>query len=100
MRVPQIKLGISTYALTWSIGVPGYTPPQNPISAVDFLKQANYSGVNLVQIADNMPLHLMSEMELEVIRKTAEECRIEIEIGTRGTNPDHLLSYLGIAKRL
>ncbi len=95
-----MKLGISSYTLTWSVGVPGYPKPQNPVTAVDLIALARSRGLSLLQIADNIPLHLMNEEELEHIAAAAREQNVELEIGTRGTEPEHLRTYLAIAGKL
>jgi sugar phosphate isomerase/epimerase len=51
----------------------------------------------VIQIADNLSLDSFSEDELTRLRHTAESWNIEIEIGTRGVEPGHLLRYLRIA---
>lgn len=93
-----MKLGISSYALAWSVGVPGYEPPVDPLTALDLLDIASHHQVGVVQIADNIPLHVMPEDELRRLKASADALGIELEIGTRGTDPAHLLSYLRIAK--
>jgi 3-oxoisoapionate decarboxylase len=95
-----MEIGISTYTYTWSIGVPGYEKPKEPMNAVDLLKQAHKMGINLVQLCDNLPLHDLSDAELDVIKKAAEELNIKLEVGTRGVEPEHLRRYLQIAKFL
>lgn len=95
-----MKLGISTYSLTWSIGVPGYPAPRKPIGAIDLLDIAHSNHIKLVQIADNLPLHHMTDAELLSLKEHADLLGIEIEVGTRGTDPGHLLLYLRIAKLL
>jgi 3-oxoisoapionate decarboxylase len=95
-----MEIGISTYTYTWSIGVPGYETPKEPMSAVDLLKQANKMGIQLVQLCDNLPLHNLSADELEALKNTSEELNIKLEVGTRGVEPEHLRKYLSIAKFL
>jgi sugar phosphate isomerase/epimerase len=93
-----MKLGISTYSLTWSIGVPGYPAPVAPLGALDLLKIAAQHDIRLVQFADNLPLSRVGDDELERIRGQAEQSGVEIELGTRGTEPGHLLDYLRLAR--
>ena len=95
-----MQLGISSYTLTWSIGVPGYDRPSKPLSAIELLHQAKRSGIDLVQIADNIPLHRMDKAELNELKSTADQLGITIEVGTRGTAPAHILAYLEIARFL
>lgn len=95
-----MKLGISSYSLTWSIGVPGYDTPKYPLSVTGLLHKAAENEISLVQIADNIPLHTLNLTQYDEILATSNEIGIEIEVGTRGTDPEHLLNYLHIAKRL
>lgn len=95
-----MKLGISTYALAWSIGVPGYEAPQNPVTYLDMIDIAEKNDVTLVQFADNIPLHLLSDKELKELRDKSEKAGVELEIGTRGTEPDLLIKYLHVADLL
>lgn len=95
-----MKIGISTYTYTWSMGVPGYDRPKEPMSAVDLLKQTHKMGINLVQLCDNLPLHDLSAEELRAVKETAEELNIKLEVGTRGVEPEHLRKYLHIANYL
>ena len=93
-----MKLGISTYTYTWAIGVPHYQPPKNPLSALGLLELANHLRVKVVQFADNLPIHLLSQGELKRVRDIAEDYELEIELGTRGVEPKELLTYLELAK--
>lgn len=93
-------LGLSSYTLTWSVGVPGYEHPVNLIDAVDLIHITYEHGLKLLQIADNIPLHMLNDRELERIKETSLRLDVQLEIGTRGTEPSHLLQYLRIAKYL
>lgn len=95
----NVTLGIGTYTLTWSFGVPGYAPPANPLRGPDLIRIAERHQLRLVQFADNYPLHLKDERELEEIKARADEAGVRIELGTRGTEPQHLLQYLEICRR-
>lgn len=93
----NVRLGISSYAFTWSVGIPGYLP-DNPMDAFDLLRTASKLGVHLVQIADNLPLHKLTNSELCKLIDLANELNINIEIGTRGIANNNLLKYLEIAE--
>lgn len=95
-----MKLGISTYTFTWSFGIAGYEAPKKTFNLIDLINIAKENGISLIQVADNYPLQNLKEGELLDIRKAAEENGIEIEIGTRGTDPELLMKYLEIAKVL
>mgnify|MGYP000259320160 CR=1 FL=1 len=93
-------LGISSYAYTWSIGVPGYPLPEKKMSPLDLIKMAKELGVEVVQIADNIPLHSFGRKEIENIGKEAKKQGVILELGTRGVIPSILIEYLEIAKLL
>ncbi|MHB1356992.1 MAG: sugar phosphate isomerase/epimerase family protein [Anaerolineae bacterium] len=94
-----MRLGISSYTYTWAVGVAGYEP-EHPLSACGLLLQAARLGVKVVQIADNLPLDLLTARELVELEQTAQSLHISIEVGTRGIASVHLLRYLAIAQRL
>jgi sugar phosphate isomerase/epimerase len=93
-----MKLGISSYTYTWAVGVPGY-PVDNPLSAFDLVDKALGLGVSVLQIADNLPLDAVDEADLLRLERVASSCGIQLEIGTRGIHPDHLMNYLKLAQR-
>ena len=94
-----MKLGISSYSFPWSVGVKGY-PPEAPMTALDLLAAAQEHGVGLVQIADNLPLHRLRKDELGRVKDRVFELGIEIELGTRGLDPERLDTYIGLASYL
>ncbi len=91
-----MKIGLGTYALAWSIGVPGY-PPEKPMDLYQFLDFAYGLGFRLVQVADNLPLHQFNLKELKKIRETSDHLGIEVEVGTRGMTVKNIRQYLEIA---
>jgi sugar phosphate isomerase/epimerase len=80
------------------VGVPGNEPP-NPLTTVDLVERAASLGVKVLQIADNLPLHALTDLELEALEAYAAEHGVRIEVGTRGIDPDHLRAYLAFAER-
>ncbi len=94
-----MKLGIGSYTFAWAIGVPGHEPERS-MTASDLLDTAQTLGVDVVQIADNLPLHELPPSELAALADRANESGIELEVGTRGIAPDILHTYLDLALRL
>jgi 3-oxoisoapionate decarboxylase len=95
-----MRVGIGSWSFPWATGVPGYPSAPDPLSPLGLLELARELQAGVIQIADNLPLDGFSEDELKRLRHTAEEWHIEIEVGTRGVAPDHLLRYLRIARCL
>lgn len=94
-----MKLGISSYTYTWAVGIQGYYP-QNCMNVIELIDKAIELGVNVVQIADNMPLDRLSPSEIDSLAKYASGLNITIEVGTRGILNNNLLTYLDFAERL
>ncbi len=94
------QLGLGSYGVAWAIGVSGsgYEAPANPLDAFGLLRLTHELGLHVVQIADNLPLHTLSNAERAALRAEAAQHDIMIEVGTRGIHPDHLQMYLAIAR--
>ncbi len=94
-----MKVGLGSYALDWSIGVPG-SIPRNPMNVFSFLEFADSLGVEVVQIADNLPLHTLPAEQRAELKAAAGSAGILIEVGIRGIQPENLERYIGIASEL
>lgn len=92
-----MRLGLSTYTFPWAVGVPGHDPV-HPLRSVELIRLTRALGLGLVQFADNLPLHKLSEPELDRLAAAAEAQRVDLEIGTRGIGP-HLRRYAQLAER-
>jgi 3-oxoisoapionate decarboxylase len=92
-----MKLGISSYAYTWSIGVPGLMPPE-PMNCFQLLEQAKTLGVSCLQIADNLPLHELEPQSRFELLKIARDSGIAIEVGMRGLTAENFSKYLDLAE--
>ena len=103
-----MKLGIGAYTFMWSIGFKGPNPaypekearPTRPLSAVDILRKARELGIHVVQTGPNLPLDKLPEAELEEFIDSARTWKIELELGTRGLDYDHLITQVALAKRI
>jgi 3-oxoisoapionate decarboxylase len=103
-----MKLGINSYTYMWSIGFKGAHPayperearPTRPMTLLDLLWKARELGVGLVQTGPNLPLDALSESEIDAFIRTALEWGIELELGTRGLDYEHLVRQIGLAKRM
>jgi sugar phosphate isomerase/epimerase len=94
-----MKLGISSYTYAWSVGVPGREPAE-PWNEMKLLQKAVELEVDCLQIADNLPLHLMEEVRLLLLKQRAVEQGIVLEVGARGMVPELLVRYIEIADLL
>ena len=94
-----MKLGIGSYAYAWAIGTVTGQRPAKPMDAMAFLHRAAELGVRLVQMADNLPLHTLSEASLDALLREADRLGVAVEVGTRGIRREVLRPYLRIAER-
>ena len=83
-----MRLGISSYTFTWAVGVPGSFPP-DPLSPEGLVDKAVNLGVNLVQIADNLPLEILPDDKITGLYEYACRRGVEIEMGGRGLTAEH-----------
>ena len=93
----NFQFGISSWCYPWSIGVNKGPQPKRKMTALELLNNAVELNVSLVQIADNLPLEHLSSSEIKDLAHFASENNIQIEVGTKGTEPEQLLRYLEIA---
>lgn len=94
-----MRLGIGSYAFAWAAGVAGYSAPRHSFDAFNLVAEARDLGVHAVQICDN--IRLPNETgELRKLLEQAEGADIELELGTRGTDPGHLMRTLEVARYL
>jgi sugar phosphate isomerase/epimerase len=95
-----MKIGISSWACPWAVGVPGYPKPAKPLGAMALLELATEVKAEALQVADNLPLHALSMPELRDLAAAAKDHAVELEAGTKGLEPGNLLRYLEIAGAL
>jgi len=94
-----MKLGISSYTYTWAVGVPGALPPE-PLTAYGLIDKTASTGLELVQIADNLPLERLTSEKLDDLLLYAQGKGVSIEIGGRGLKPEHTMHCLQTAERM
>lgn len=94
-----MNLGISSYSFTWAVGVKG-SLPEKPFTGSDLLDTARAFGISLVQIADNMPLHEMTEEQIENLIQKAEAYDMAVETGASKLTASNLERYIDLAKRM
>jgi 3-oxoisoapionate decarboxylase len=93
-----VRVGLSSYTYTWAIGVPGHCPDE-PLTLLQLVERAGSLGVSALQVADNLPLHDVTGFDLETFERRAQELQIEVEVGTRGIDPERLQQYVSLAER-
>ncbi len=103
-----MKLGINSYTFMWAIGFKGPNPddpdhearPERPLTAMDLLEKACQYGLHLVQTGPNLPFDQLPEAEQDAFIQKAKDWKIELELGTRGLDYDHLVKQVALAKRM
>lgn len=95
----KTKLGISSYCYPFAVGVEGFEP-KIKLDAFGLVDKAIELQVDVLQIADNLPLEKLSDDELQQLAAYAKKNNIVLEVGTRGIKTENLLRYIGICKTL
>jgi len=94
------RIGVGSWTFPWAIGTVREHRPNAPMTPAMLVRKARELGVGVVQMCDNLPLDHLSAEEISDLRVAAAERDIELEVGTRGVKPPHLLRYLEIARSL
>lgn len=94
-----MKLGISSYAYTWVIGVSGNIP-ERPLDYYGLCEKAIQLGISKIQFADNLPLDKFTDAELDRFAFRAEQNCLQLEAGARGMTEESLGKYIEIASKI
>lgn len=91
-----MKIGIGTYSLFWEL------PERNPkpLSIAGMIDRASNLGCEVFQICDDPRVAELGTTELTELRERAEILGIDLELGTRAIDRDHLSRYIDIAETL
>lgn len=94
------KIGVGSWTFPWATGTVLSHKPERILDPLGVVSRAKDLGVHVVHFLDNLPLDKYDDNVIGSASEFAAQHGIEVEIGTRGTNPEHLLNYLRIAKRM
>jgi sugar phosphate isomerase/epimerase len=89
-------IGLSTYAYFWR----GSELVPEPLTLDDMLRDTAAQGLGLFQICDHAPLVGYTDAQLAALRGLADELGLTLELGTRGTRPAVLRTWLRLAVAL
>ncbi|MGI6726780.1 MAG: sugar phosphate isomerase/epimerase family protein [Christensenellales bacterium] len=95
-----MRIGISSWSYPYAIGNKAYDFPAHPMGLLTLANKAVVHGADVLQVADNLPVHAASHEELLQLRNLARQHHLYLEVGTAGLEPDNLLKYLDIAQML
>ena len=94
------KVGISSYTYSFARGSRPFQKPEHILTPFDLIDKAVMIGAQVVQIADNMPLEVYGDEELEKIRLYAAKRGIELEAGMSRATEERLADYIRITGRI
>lgn len=92
-------LGLGSFSYRWSCGFRD-RQPKRPLGPVDLVNKAQSLGLNLVQFADNIPLHERDAATIKDVGAAARDAGIAIELGMGGFEGALLHRYLALAEQL
>lgn len=86
-----MKLGLDTFSYHHAAGLWDYTPRQNPPMTVGhYLRKAAELDLEGLHLCDPRHLDSLEYGYVSDLRQKAESAGLYLELGTAGTNPDHL----------
>ena len=88
-----MRLGIGSYTFGWAVDA-------RKLSAMQIMDIASQHGIRVVQLCNNLPPETFDESRLEDLKRYADARGLAIELGTAGSQPEHLRTMIGVAKRL
>jgi sugar phosphate isomerase/epimerase len=91
-----MTIGLGTYTFFWR----GSDRTTRPFDLDGMLAETARLGVSVFQICDYPEIESYDQDRLEATRTLAASLGITLELGTRGTRPTHLRSYLRLAQAL
>lgn len=94
------KIGVGSWTFPWAIGTVLDHAPKQVLDPFGVVQRAVNLGVHVVHFLDNLPLDACDDGTIVRIGEFAAQHGVEVEIGTRGTTPEHLLRYLEIAQKM
>lgn len=93
-----MKLGLDSYSYHCAAGLWEYTPRENPpMTAEHYLQKASELGLDGVQLCDPRHLETIEYGYVTGLRQRADALGLYLELGTGGTNPDHLQNMVRAA---
>lgn len=93
-----MKLGLDSYSYHYAAGLWEFTPRENaPMTALHFLRKAAELGLDGVHLCDPRHLDSLEYGYVTGLREKADALGLFVELGTEGTNPDHLQNMVRAA---
>ncbi len=93
-----MRLGLDTYSYRYAAGLWDYVPREDPAMTLDhFLQKAAELSLDGLQLADARHLDSLDYGYVSGLRRKAEALGLYVELGTGGTNPEHLQSMVRAA---
>ncbi len=93
-----MKLGLDTYSYRYAAGLWDYTPHENaPMTVEHYLEKAAELSLDGLQLCDARHLDSLEYGYVSKLRERADALGLYLELGTGGTNPDHLQSMVRTA---
>ncbi len=88
-----VTLGLSTYAFSWRM----HPDNPDPFTISDVLNSAASLGVGLVQVCDQPALEASDPARVRRLTDEAASLGLELELGTKGIEVEHLVRFLDLA---
>ena len=94
------KIGVGSWTFPWATATVLNHQPEQKLGPLGVVQRAKDLGLHVVHFLDNLPLDKCRDDAIGSASEYAARHGIDVEIGTRSTEPEHLLKYLEIAKKM
>lgn len=91
-----MRAGLGSYAFRYAIGAK-YVPSDRRMNFADLINYCNDHFIPVLQVCDNVPLHLYTQAEIRQCLELSLKYGIEMEVGTKGISYNHMKQYLEIS---
>jgi sugar phosphate isomerase/epimerase len=88
-----MTIGVSSYAYRWAVRI-------GEMDVFALLDRAREARAGVVQICDNLPLDGLADRALADLAQRAAELGLVLEVGIKGSQPEHVRRNLDVARRL
>jgi len=96
----MVRVGLTSYAFTWEIGMAGYPQSLHPLDPFALIKEAHALNVKGLKLCDNIDLTNLDSAEITRLKDLAHKYGITLQVGFRWCDSLELEKYLEVAEQL
>lgn len=91
-----MRLGLSSFSYGSAVSQIG-AQAGHRLDLNDLIEMTHHFGLDLLQVGDNLPIHLLPKEELKAAKEKLDAYGIELELGMRGLSVPQVHTYISLA---